>query len=1202
MKWTDSQLDAILARPCDIVVSAAAGSGKTQVLSTRITERIKENENPLSVDRLLVVTFTRAAASEMRERIGKSIKKAASEEQNADKRKYLARQLTLLGSAQMCTIDSFCYDVVRKNFFKANLPSDISIGETEELSLILSDALKETVDAAWCALEKKNGNKLSEENLELAESIEPFFESETELFTYLDGFEKLAQACSSDKNDSDFTGQSRGSDYTNMITSLYDKAQSAPYPDKWLDEICDMYSGKISYQDTFFGEFALSQCLEVIESSIASLREALECSAANNIGYEAYIASEILKLEKLSACKSYDELRKEFLGTELFGRISGKKRNCDALIASDIKSVIDSAKDAVKSAFSSIEEFSLEDCEALRACLYPQIKALCISSKILGKKYYEKMTDRKILDFSACEHLALNIISPDGTTLSEEGEAIKKNYDEIYIDEFQDSNALQDTLFTLISGGHTFTVGDVKQSIYGFRNADPSILMKKCDNSSLDKNAQMRKILLSANFRSRKCIIDAVNSVFDSIMTQNATGLDYKKDQRLDFGAEFIPGRENEAKCEITLIQKDGNSLACRENEARYVAGKIHELIRSGATVWDKESNLMRRVRYSDIVVLMRNGNAHGDVYQRIFQSELIPVYFDGGETIFDTSEVGQVIEILKLIDNSMCDTSLAAALRSPMFMFDENDLLLVRSVSNESFYNSFYGICSGKYKADNYLKEKCDKFMKCLTSWRSSAGFISIEELIRRIYIDTNIYTSALSFPDGSMRRANLDMLLDKAAEFERSSYSGLFNFVNYVERVKNTQGGATAAKPVSEKTDVVRIMSIHKSKGLEFPVVFLCESADKFKFDKKNAGGLVIDSKAIAMDVIDPAKRCKYASPMRSILEKAHQNSTVSEEMRILYVALTRARERLFVVGTVKNEDEFDVSQYRCLTKLSVNEVYSLTSYLKMIAVGYGHGGENYWNVSYIAEQEKDETESEEKIYNPAFLPNEETEKILSYIYPHLYATTLPGKASVTYLKTLDIDLSTDSYGQIHAINNVSAENATFQKPRFLSGGKGAFFGTAHHKLLSHICFDQTPVKEQRLKLLESGILTKEESDLIVDEKIEAFLNSPLADQIKKAQHIYREEPFVIFISPDDVIEGLGKEEKICVQGVIDFFFEKDEKSVVLIDFKTDFYTNPNDIALRYSKQLHYYEKALRLKFPDKKIEKYLYLLHNDDIIEIG
>lgn len=1199
MKWTDAQHSAIFAKPAQIVVSASAGSGKTQVLSTRITERVKSDTNPLSVDKLLVVTFTRAAAQEMRERIAKSIRKAIAEEQNVQKRKYLKRQLTLLGGAQICTIDSFCYDLVKKYFFKANLPSDISIGDGGELSLLLLDSLKETVDSIWCALERKNGGTLTEENAQSADFIEDFFESREKLYEFLDGFSLLTDACSSDKADSDFTGQSRFGDYTNMILDVYKKSQSAPYPDVWLDELSAMYSKSTRYEDSFFGKYALEKCIKAIKSAIFSLTEALEVSLSHSIGYENYIEGELSKLKELSEKESYSALRDFSLLLELFPRLSGKKRGCDENVSRDIKNIISISNKSVTSSLKDLLFYSCEDCDNLKERLYPQILALCECAKILSFSYYEKITERKLIDFSTCEHLALNIISPDGKTLSDEGKAVKKSYDEIYIDEFQDSNALQDTLFSLISNGNTFVVGDVKQSIYGFRNADPSILMNKTNSSSDDENSENRRITLSSNFRSRKSIIDAVNSVFDTIMIPDVCGLNYKENQRLDFGASFIPDSKIESKCEIALIEKEGNSATQRENEAKYIADKVRELVLGGYEIFDKELGIMRPIRYSDIAVLLRNANAHGKAYEDVFLRELIPVYYDGRDTFFDTSEVGQVIEILKLIDNANQDIPLASALRSPMYLFDENDLLEIKSVSREPFYMCFYKICDGEYKVNSSLKSKCDKFMHNLTLWRNASGFISIEELIRRIYTDTNIYTSALSFPDGNLRRANLDLLLEKATDFEKTSYTGLFNFVNYIEKIKLSQGSGISAKHINEKMNVVRIMSIHKSKGLEFPVVFLGECANQFSTDKERPGGLVINSGTVAMNIFDPSLRCRYPSPMKKVIEKFSREDNLSEEMRLLYVAITRAREKFYAVGTVKNIEEFEGNMYSSLKKLSLNEILSATSYLKMLALSCGHGASDSWNYFYITPESVDNEESLVKIENPAFLPDEKTAEILSYTYPYAASTILPAKASVTYLKSLDLDLSTDEYGNIKAIN-LSQRKHSLNKPRFLKCTSGAFYGTAHHKVFEHLKFDGTLVSIQCDYLLEKGILSEEERELIDTDAISKFIDSPLGRDIRNAQKIYREEPFVIYTDAKEISSDAPEGEKICVQGIIDFFFEK-ENSVVLIDFKTDRYDSPYEILERYKSQLFYYEKALKQKYKDKKIEKYLYLLHKGDIIKV-
>ena len=574
MKWTKDQENSIYARPSEIVVSAAAGSGKTQVLTTRIIERIKNNDEPVSVEKLLVVTFTKAAAAEMRERIGKALRKEIKETDSSERRKHLKEQLSLLGSAQICTIDSFCYDVVKQNFYKADLPSDISIGESGELSLLKLSALEETVNSFYSALEKYRGNKLSEENLRLAETVENYFKDKDELSFILDGFDALSNACSYDKRDSEFSENIKGDgDYTTMISKLYSKAQSAAYPEKWLRELSDMYDNSvIKYTDTPVYKYACHTCKNALKDASDAIRELADISSANDIGYETFLYNESDTLAKFSDCATYKELYDFYTSTPIFATITGAKSKCNKEIRSSITATRGKIRDNIrKKVLARLLQFSPEECESLRNQLYPQIKALCSAALLLGDIYYKKMTARRIIDFSTCEHLALNMVSEDGVTLTDVGEALKKRYDEIYIDEFQDSNDLQDMLFSLISSGRTFVVGDVKQSIYGFRNADPSIFMKRCDSSFFDENSEKRKIILSKNFRSSNCVVNGVNSIFDITMIPSFCGLDYKKEHRLEFGTDFIPENIPNEKCDLAIITGSENAENQRYDEILYI-------------------------------------------------------------------------------------------------------------------------------------------------------------------------------------------------------------------------------------------------------------------------------------------------------------------------------------------------------------------------------------------------------------------------------------------------------------------------------------------------------------------------------------------------------------------------------------------------------------------------------------------------------
>lgn len=1205
MKWTKEQENSIYAKPSRIVVSAAAGSGKTQVLTTRIIERIKDTVSPVSVEKLLVVTFTKAAAAEMKERIAKALRNEAKQSVDPQVRKHMKKQLTLLGSAQICTIDSFCFDVVRQNFFKANLPSDISIGESGELTLLRLSALEDTVNALYCALEKMRGNALSEENLELASIVEESFTDKNEREFILNGFEALTNACSYDKRDSEFSENILGGgDYTTMISDLYKKVQSAAYPEKWLGEISDMYDKeKGDYNNTPFSAYCVSVCRKALLNASRSIKELSEISLANDIGYENFLNDESDLLYKFSQCETYDKLYEFYKSCDLFPRITGGKTKCNKDIKSQITDIRTKIKNRIKKdLLPSLLEFSTKECEDLRTQLYPQIKALCSAAVLLGKLYYEKMTARKIIDFSTCEHLALNIISDDGISLSDTGIALKNKYDEIYIDEYQDSNDLQDMLFALISKGRSFMVGDIKQSIYGFRNADPSIFMNKCNDSSFDEDSAKRKIFLSKNFRSCETVINGTNSIFDVIMTEDSSGIDYKKEHRLDFGADFIPVAIPHEKCEMIIVEDDGNSESKRFNEALVMAEKIKSVVSSKRLIWDKDEGVQRPIRYSDIAVLYRSLKTSASVVESAFLSQGIPCYLDGNSDLYRTVEVGQILEILKLIDNAQSEISLACTLRSPMFMFDENELLQIRMQSNISFCDAFYGICSYKYKVSPSLAKKCRSFNNQLILWRNASGFLSVEELIQRIYTDTNIYSIVLSFPDGQLRRSNLDLLLEQAEEFERSTYSGLFNFVNYVQKIKKSSDTTSEAKSVSEKMDVVRIMTIHKSKGLEFPVVFLAGCGNTYSTHKAKAGGLIIHSRSgIGMDIINPLLRCKYPSPMRSVLLDMEKVDDSHEEMRLLYVALTRAREKIYAVGTLVGIEKFEEKQLELLQTLSSNEILSANSYFSLMALAYPRGASKYWNITTVCPDE--ELSDTEEVFREkeTFSENAAVSKLLDYEYPYKNSVNLPNKASVSLLKSLDFNLAPAEDGNIPMLNTPSFRKTQIKKPDFKKDKmSGTFFGSAHHKLLQYINHNCTSVDEECDRLLNQGFLTQEEYDVIDRDKITDFLSSSLGSMLKKANDVHREEAFIIKINANEIDDSLPDSESVCVQGIIDCYFEYNGK-IVLVDYKTDQYDNPDEIAEKYKKQLYYYERALKIKFNTNFVQKYLYLMHKNDIIEI-
>ena len=534
--------------------------------------------------------------------------------------------------------------------------------------------------------------------------------------------------------------------------------------------------------------------------------------------------------------------------------------------------------------------------------------------------------------------------------------------------------------------------------------------------------------------------------------------------------------------------------------------------------------------------------------------------------------------------------------------MFDENELLEIKLQSKESFCDAFYGICDKKYSVRKALREKCKAFKSQLDKWRFVSGFMSVEDIIQRIYTDTGIYSNVLAFPDGQLRRANLDLLLEKAAEFERSSYSGLFNFVNYVRNIKKTSDSTSEAKAINEKMNVVRIMTIHKSKGLEFPYVFVANCAKSYKSASVGAGGLIVNSRVgIGMNVINPLLRCKYNSPPQTVLLNMASKDDKAEEMRLLYVALTRAREKIYVVATLKNYEAFEKLQLCPSITLTADNILSCKSYIALIALAFSRGGDKHWNLSFKSPTDNKTKEESKEDFKSLFCENSEISAMLAYEYPHREAVFLPNKASVSLLKSADINLAPASDGNIPMLNTPSCKRVSLKKPQFRSlKSGGVFFGNTHHKVLQYIDYNGASVKEQCDEFLKSGIISAEEREIISIEKIELFLSSPLGERLKKSPSVHREEPFVISVKASEIQPSLPDDETICVQGIIDCYFEEDG-CIVLVDYKTDAYDKPDEIVKKYEKQLYYYEKALKRKCKDKLIKKYLYLLYKNDIIEL-
>ena len=1254
-KWTKEQLEAIETRGHNLLVAAAAGSGKTAVLVERIIRMITDRENPVDIDKLLVVTFTNAAASEMRERIGDAISKRLEETPDS---KVLQRQLALLNKSNITTIHSFCLDVIKNNFHLIDLDPGFRIGDDTECNLIKQDILIELFD-----------DKYDEED---------------------EGFLNLVEAYCSNRDDEKLKS---------IILKLYNFSMSGPWPEKWLREKANDFKLN-SLEDLekapWYKVLKESLYLE-FNNAKESLEEAIEiCDGDSDLApYLLTLEPELnriiniinsldLGLDKIYEAVSYIK----------FDRITAPKRGVgDKLDREKITNLRDNAKDKVNNIKKDI--FSVPLNEAIDGIkkMHPIIESLTELVIEFSNRYSEKKREKTILDFNDLEHLCLKILITNNDEEKIEpslvAEKFREKFDEVLVDEYQDSNNVQETIINMVSrktldNPNVFMVGDVKQSIYRFRQAKPELFLDKYNSYSMDDKDKDKKIMLYKNFRSRKEVIDGVNFIFKSLMSEIVGELNYTDEEALNLGAnyedineeniliqqgekdidkinvagdielhildksgDFEENEEGEDESEKTNeeegLKEEEEDLTAVAIEARIIEKRIKELINpsDGSTfmVFDKDLNKYRKVRYKDIVILLRATKNWADTIVEELSFGGIPAYADAGTGYFQTVEIRTIMSLLHIIDNPMQDIYTIASMRSPIFSFTSEELADIRLLNSENyFYLNVKDIADGAYdeNVSSELKEKCLYFIQKIDFWRKKSLYTPIDEFIWYLYSDTSYYGYVGAMVNGVQRQANLRILFQRAKQYEQTSFKGLFNFINFINRLKKSSGDLGTAKVLGENEDVVRIMSIHKSKGLEFPVVFLSGSGKQFNLMDSKDSLLFHEELGIGADCIDIEKRIRYKTLQKYAIKKKFELETLSEEMRILYVALTRAKEKLIITGASTNLNKDIESCYKAgiggENRVLSSEVLKQRSYLKwiMTALVKHKDGEVFrnnisesvtikdlstWKVDFykksdliVENQDKSIDKKENSLLSleDNFKIDEEVKRRLDFKYKYDEICTMPSNISVSDIKKAEEETFTSE------TENFFKEEKLRRKPKFITEEKGlssAEKGTAMHFIMQKIDLDKVnsinEIKEQVKDMFEKELITEDEEKAINAFKIQKFFKSNLGERMLKAhkenREVYRELPFITEIPVERINKELENKlfnsEKLRLQGIIDCFFEE-EDGVVLLDYKTDYveHGKEDELLERYKVQIDLYTETLE-KIIGKKIkERYLYLFGID------
>ena len=808
VNWTKEQQDAIYEKGSNILVAAAAGSGKTAVLVERIINKIIKDK--IDIDKLLVVTFTNAAASEMRERVLDAIYKKLEDNPDDDN---LQRQITLLNKASICTIDSFCLEVVRNNFYELdNISPNFRIADTAEIELLKQEVIEDIFEA-----------KYEEEN---------------------EDFTKLINTYTSYRDDTPLK---------ELILKIYSYIQSNPFPEKWLHEKIEMFNLKdelgIDFANTPWGEELLKEINDELIDSLTSLEtvsNSLYCEPELEKFWQT-IRNDIDMLQTLK--NNLGDWNKAYEINQNLKFVIWPRQKVDSEIKDNAKIERDEVK---KKLFKVLDKILICDSKQANEDIYDMYQILSKLEKIIlefGKEFSKRKRDKNIVDFNDIEHLALNILlkEENGKIIQTEvAKRYQEKYEEIAIDEYQDSNLVQEYILNSVSNGNNiFMVGDVKQSIYKFRQAMPELFLDKYktyQNKEYKKQEDNLKIQLFKNFRSRENILNFTNIIFQDIMSSILGDIEYNEEEYLNLGADYSEINQD-LKTEIDIINlveeqdseveekqedEEQERLEDVELEAKFVANKIKKLIDEKFQVWDRKKNTYRDIEYKDIVVLLRSTSNLAPLYEQEILSQDMPVFSDSSQEYLDSIEIQTIMSLLKIIDNPIQDIPLVTVLRSFIGKFSDDELVQIR-LSDK--YDDFY-TCMKKASIDvgKELKEKIENFLGKLESWRKEQEYLALDELIWKIYMDTGFYNYVGLMPNGNLRQANLKMLFQKAKKYENANFKGLYNFINFIDKIKLSSGDLGSAKLIGENDNVIRIMSIHKSKGLEFPVVFLSSTGKQF------------------------------------------------------------------------------------------------------------------------------------------------------------------------------------------------------------------------------------------------------------------------------------------------------------------------------------------------------------------------------------
>lgn len=1180
VKWTTDQQHAIECCKGSVLVSAAAGSGKTTVLVERVIRRLTDEDNPCSAEDLLIVTFTRAATAQMREKIGAAILKRLSEDPTD---RHLRRQYMLLPFAKICTIDSFCNDLVRENFHALGISPDYSLLDNETAVIMKNDVCEAMLERAY--EEDSDGS-----------------------------FSGLSDMMSSGSSDEDFA---------KLIIKMYDISTAYPFPDLWLDSLIEEYS-QPDINKSCWGVIIKKYVCDMLDYCVSSSNDMMTAMESDSIVADAYgaaVQSDINMYAELreKVNRDWDEALEAFNTVKYMG-LGRVPKGYESETKNAVMTARKKLKDLLKKVPNIMCVSSGEHSEDVRLMRGPVTKLIELV-KQFGREYSAEKDKMNSADFSDILHRALNLLAVsdgrDGYIKTDLARELSSHYVEILVDEYQDINEAQDMIFRAISAdeNNLFTVGDVKQSIYRFRQAMPEIFLRRRSTThSFESGKYPLGITLGSNFRSRVGVTSCVNYIFRQLMSTEAGELEYDDSEALNAAAKY-PERDT-PDCELYVVTDKGNRADTLEAQARYVARYIDRTVREGKTLVTK-GGALHPASYGDFCILLRTAKNVSSVYANALSERGIPVFSPETGGFFEAAEISFILSLLRVLDNPVQDIPLAAVMLSPLFGFSAGELADIRASAKERLEAGeteplYRSVTASADEGD----EKAAAFLKKIESLRRLSLTLSAGELVRRVCEETGFDAIAGAMPDGERRRLNIGLLCDYAEKYEAAGNLGLSGFIRFIDKVARTSGDfATAARP-SENADIVRIMTVHQSKGLEFPICILADMQHAFNERDNTESVLISSSAGLGMKRRTEDGISVYDTASRRAAVITSERMGRSEEMRVLYVALTRAKENLVMVTSVPNPEK---GLAKVAVECGIGERANPFALLRMnnfsdlvlTALMRHPAADELRKLSgvdvpiflpekdrfklkvVVSDSESFMTESanEQKIAAKPVFFDEVCER-LDYSDPRSVLSSVPAKRAA-------------SDGSERGINR---EYFASSRPAFMSSGglTPAQRGTATHKFMqfSDYAAARADIESELARLVDGGFLSEEEGKAVNISAAKRFFMSSLAERIFASDNVMREKKFAAlfpakFFYPE--LTGEAAEEKIVVQGIADCVFVEDGK-LVIVDYKTDTGVDAEALLDRYSAQLVIYREALSQALGMPVKETLLYSFFMNSTVKVG